>query len=160
MRRVVMPAVIATWLGACGGAGGPVGPGSPSPPSVPTVGVAGGTVIAGGGAVRLVIPPGALATNVAFTIRAAQAVPSDPLAVPGSAWDLTPAVAFATPATLTVGYEPARVPIGVNESELRLFGVGAGNAWAPVGGSSVDSTANEVSGPITRTATFGVRAAR
>ena len=159
MPRSLMPAALGVWLAACGG-GSPAAPPSPSPPSGTSVGPAGGTVSAGDGAVRLVIPAGALTAPVSFTIRVAGSVPADPLAVAGSAWDLLPSVPFATPATLTLRYDPARVPAGVDEAELRIFGVGAGNAWAPVGQSTVDATANEASGPITRTATFGVRAAR
>jgi hypothetical protein len=160
MSRRLATVALALSIPACGGGGSPAAPAGPPAPGGTAVGAAGGTVTAGEGAIRLVIPAGALSAPVAFTIRPAASVPVDPLAVPGSAWDLTPPVPFTTPASLTVRYDPARVPAGVDETELRLFGVGAGNAWAPVGQSTVDAAANEASAPITRTATFGVRAAR
>jgi hypothetical protein len=150
---------LALLLSACGG-----GSSSPTTPSTPaprpnTVGPAGGTVVAENGAARLVVPPGALSTTVTFSLqRAAPAsLPSDPRFVPDTAWVVSPNTPFTTPATLVLRYDPARVPAGIDESELRVYGVGPG-VWAPVGQSTVDVAADEASGPITRTATFGVRA--
>jgi hypothetical protein len=160
MPRRLLPAVLAACLAACGGGGSPAAPASPPPASPNTVGPAGGTVASADGTARLVIPAGALAAPATFTLRPAVSVPVDPLAVPGSAWDILPPVPFASPAVLTIRYDPARIPAGVEEGDLRIFGVGAGNAWAPVGQSTVDAAANEASGPITRTATFGVRSSR
>jgi hypothetical protein len=144
-------------LAACGG-GGSSSPTTPSAPDPNAIGPAGGTVTAENGAVRLTIPAGALTTPVSFTLRRATSVPADPRAVPDTAWDITPSAPFTTPATLTIRYDPARVPSGIAESDLRVFGVGAGFTWAPVAQSTVDVATREASGPITRTATFGVRA--
>jgi hypothetical protein len=150
--------VLAVLLSACGG-GGSSSPNTPSTPDPNAIGPAGGTVVAEDGAARLVIPPGALTTATTFTLTraAAASLPVDPLVVPDTAWVVMPNVPFATPATLVLRYDPARVPAGIDESELRVYGVGPG-FWAPVGQSTVDVAANEASGPITRTATFGVRA--
>jgi hypothetical protein len=155
MKRNALPLVL--LLAACsGGSGSPAAPSTPGPNAI---GPAGGTVVAENGAARLTIPAGALATTISFTLRraAAGSLPADARFVPETAWDVLPGTPFATPATLTIRYDPARVPAGIAESELRLYGVGPG-VWAPVGQSTVDVAADEASGPITRTATFGVRA--
>jgi hypothetical protein len=142
-------------LVACGG--GTSGPGSPSAPapSVPTVGAGGGTV--SGAAARLVVPPGALAGPVPLAIGSAATVPLDAYAAVGGSVEVGPAgTAFATPATLALGFATAQPPLGIDVAELRLH-VLEGGSWRLLAGGAVDIVAREVSAPVAGSGTFGVR---
>jgi hypothetical protein len=143
---------------ACGGGGSPAGPSSPVPTPTPapaTIGPAGGTLTVATGAARLVVPAGALATEVALTLRPATPVPLDPHAVGGSAWTLAPAgTTFAVPATLTIPYDVRLGPSGVDESELRVH-VLNGDEWQSVA-SATAPQAGEASATLTTSGTFGV----
>src|SRR5262245_36908597 len=70
-------------LSACGGGNGasPTSPTGAGAPPDATIGAAGGTVMGAGGAVRLVVPPGVLSTDVGFSIHAGAQGPLDPHAV-------------------------------------------------------------------------------
>jgi hypothetical protein len=148
---------------ACGGGGGGTG-GSPTAPAAgpsaapdATVGPAGGTVTAAGGAVRLVIPAGALAASTGISIRAATQGPLDPHLVAGTVFDVTPAVAFGAPARITLRYDPSRGPSGIDASELRVSTLDAARTrWQAVPGGTNDTGALEASADIAATASFGV----
>ena len=148
------------FLAACGGSS-PAAPGptpSPSPsPADATIGPEGGTVTALGGAVRLVVPAGALSAPAGLSIRMLPAPPLDPHVASRSEIEITPSgMRFATPATLTLRFDPALGPSGVAESELRLHAL-AGDAWQAVAGGSIDPTAHEVTAPVTATGSFAAR---
>jgi hypothetical protein len=151
----ICPAVLAVLAGACGGGGG--GPRTPTNPAAGTsIGTNGGTVTSADGVVRLVIPAGSLASAQSISILAATVVPLDPMAIPGSAYQIQPFVSFAVNATLTIRYDPGRLPSGIEESEMRLFGIN-GDSWNGVGNSTNDGVAHAAVGSIRQTATFGVR---
>ncbi len=120
--------------------GGPLGP-------------AGGTLDLLGGRIRLVVPAGSLRAAAAMLFRPATAVPAEPRLVPGTVYELGPQVFdFNPPATLTLAYDPARIPAGVPESTLQLYTIlntpGRGEYWDLVRESAVDVTRRTVSGPI------------
>ena len=115
------------------------------------VGSAGAQISAMSGQVRLDIPAGALASDVGITVQHASNAPSPSgtgFVVAGAVFDFgPPGLTFATPARLTIGYDPANLPAGRAERDLRLLhGVNA--AWQPVAGSVVDEQANTVSGLV------------
>ncbi len=159
LRHFVVVSLFAA-LSACGGGGGsPTAPATPAPPPAPdaTIGPAGGTVTAFGGAVRLVVPAGALSAATGITIRASSQVPLDPHWVQGSAYELGPVgLNFATPASLVIRYERSAGPSGVPESDLHLHGLD-GADWEAVAQATTDVGANEASGPISVAAIYGVR---
>jgi hypothetical protein len=85
-------------------------------------GTGGGTFTLGGGAVTLVVPAGAVPQDVFLTAVRATSVPAG--VVPGTAWDFGPdGIVFSAPVTMTIAYDPANVPSGIDEAELRIHKV-------------------------------------
>ena len=127
---------------------------TPLPPN--TIGPSGGTLDFAGGNVTLVFPAGAVSQNLTVTVQATGTFPSAPTVVSGTAYDFGPqGTEFAQPVQLTVKYDPTTLPSGVQESELRLYKV-VGTAWQEVAGSSVNASANTVTGQVTSFSVLGI----
>lgn len=131
--------------------------GGTSPETKPgTVGSQGGTVELASGAVKMTVAAGALSSEVTFTAAPQTSYPSSSLVAPGSVYDIGPTgTQFASPVTLVVGYDPAMLPDGVSESDLRLHTVVNG-AWQLISGSTVNTTAHTASGAVSHLSTYGV----
>jgi hypothetical protein len=146
-------------LDACGGGGGagPTTPTRASPPPDANIGPAGGTVTGAGGAVRLVVPAGALTASVGLSVRASSQGPLDPHAVFRMAYEIIlSGTAFAVPATLVIPFDPGRGPSGTEEADWRVASLDAGGAWQPVAGTT-DTGAHEATAPsVPSTGVFGV----
>jgi hypothetical protein len=107
------------------------------------IGPAGGSVVSADGHARVDIPPNALNQLVNISITAAQNAPTGNL---GGAYDFGPdGTQFMLPVTITIFYDPAGLPAGTDESNLRLAVVENG-AWTQVANSTVDTDANKVIG--------------
>ena len=109
---------------------------------------AGGTVGSADGQTSVSIPAGALAATAPIAISAAPAAPAG-----GGAWtapvDLEPTgTTFATPAALTLSFDPTQLPAGVTPSALGIFTVDANGSWAAVPNSAVNLVDNTVTAPI------------
>jgi N-acetylneuraminic acid mutarotase len=118
--------------------------------AVYVLGPDGGTISAVDGAVRLVVPPGALEEPVGIVVLPMRAddIPPGLGIIPGSMFDFQPSgLTFAVPATLTLAYDEARIPTGVPEAALTLLDEYAG-VWDELHATSVDATANTVTGAI------------
>lgn len=116
-----------------------------------------GTVETPGGEVRLDVPTDALSTGALISIVPANpdSLPTPSIALAGTAFQFGPAgLTFATPATLTIGYDPALTSF-LEARRLRLHKL-TGGAWAPIEGSTVDTANAEVSGPVTSFSIYGV----
>jgi uncharacterized delta-60 repeat protein len=120
-------------LAACGGGGSEDS--GPPPPAGTVVGATGGTVTGANG-VALVIPAGALTTDVMIGIEQTSAGAP---ALPGSVLGLGPMFAFtphgttfALPVTVTIPFDSASAPAGVT---LELYKTNAQNEWEPVPGA-------------------------
>jgi len=158
-------------LAACGGGGGDDGPGSPPPASPPaagtppaapagTIGAAGGTVSTDDG-VELVVPAGALASEVAIEVQVSAAgAPAFPpgVAAWGKTFALTPhGTSFSTPVTVTVPFDPALASAGEPPVLYKADSSGpAAGMWHVVEGAtvvgntlraSIDSLSHLVVGP-------------
>ncbi|MCC6318750.1 MAG: hypothetical protein IT361_13800 [Gemmatimonadaceae bacterium] len=85
------------------------------------VGIQGGTVTLTSG-ISLVVPPGAVRSDVFITAAPATNLPPAHLPlVPGTGWDFAPdGLSFMLPATMTIPYDPAQLPPNVNEADLRI----------------------------------------
>ena len=119
-----------------------VAPGTPTP-----VGTSGGTVTSADGEVGLIIPPTALSTSTPITVAPSTGT-VDPGVLAGSVYDLEPSgTTFATPVTLTIQYDPSKIPAGLHESSLKLY-ENSGTGWQRVPGSGPSLTDHTVSGGI------------
>jgi len=90
--------------------------------STGSVGPTGGEVELAGGQVKLTLPAGAVSGPTQVTVTPAAGLPAGgPAVVPGTAWDFGPdGQTFSQPVTMTIRYDPAQLPAGVAESELRI----------------------------------------
>jgi glucose/arabinose dehydrogenase len=149
IRTTFFACCLLLFFGACGGD-------SPSEPLTGSVGPAGGTLAFAAGKVRLEVPPGAVASEVTFTVESATGYPDDPRIVDETIYRFGPeGLQFAEPVRLTLSYERAKIPAGLREGELRLFRV-VGAAWQQVSGSEPDATARSVSGLIGGFSVLGI----
>ena len=129
-------------LSACGGGGGEgQGAATPPPPPPPPAGIgpAGGTVSGPNGA-QVVIPPGALTTNVdikvEMTATGAPALPTTVTAA-GQTFAFTPhGTIFAVPVTVTLPFDAATVPTGLTPG---LYKTNAQDQWEAVANATVDA---------------------
>jgi hypothetical protein len=107
--------------------------------------------------VELVVPAGALSAPVALSIQAGRGLPLDPHAIAQTAFTIVPAgTTFATPATLTLHYDPSLGPSGVPERDLKVH-VLAGAEWEAVAGATTDVGARQARAPVASSGTFVVR---
>ncbi len=130
-------------LAGCGGSGGDSGGGgsTPPPPPAPGVGATGGTVTGPSGA-QVVIPAGALASNTQVAVEqsgsGAPALPSGITSF-GQMFAFTPhGTTFATPATVTVPFDPSLVPAGQVPALYKTNS--ARTAWELVPGATVSGS--------------------
>ena len=120
------------------------------------VGAAGATVTALNGTAVLIVPPGALASNVMISIERATNAPATTRLVGGSAVDLEPAnVQFASPVHLRLKYVTEQVPAGAAQQLLRIQRA-VGTTWQPVDASTVDTAAKTVNADLTILSTYAV----
>lgn len=144
---------------ACGG--GQAAPVSPSQPASAgsiegAVGASGGTVSLAGGAVKVLVPAGAVNAAVTIQARLAGSSPLDPWVVGGSAYEITPStLSFSSPATLTIRYDQELRPSGTAPQDFRIHRL-VGSSWAPLSGTN-DPLLSEATAPITTTGVYSIR---
>ena len=143
----------ALGIAACGGGGGGDQGAAGSQPTQPVpsgIGAAGGTVLGPNGS-KVEIPSGALAvvTQIAVDQTSLNAPPLPAGLTPiGQMFAFTPhGTAFATPATITMPFNPASVPAGATPA---LFKTNSQNQWEKVanatfGASSVTAQVSSFS---------------
>ena len=139
---LLMLCLLPLLLTACGGGGSEAAP-EPQPNPLPagTIGAGGGTVVGASGG-QVVIPAGALSQNVAISITqsstGAPALPAG-VSVVGQMFAFQPhGTSFASPATITIPFDPALVPAG---SSVSLYKTTAGQAgWEIVSGATVSGS--------------------
>lgn len=120
------------------------------------MGSAGGDVCAVGCQVLIYVPPGSLAAPTTITVFVEPAPPAGEGMVPGTARSIGPEdLSFTIPADMAILFDPAALPSGVTESQLRLFRFD-GTTWQPVQGSAVNTETNAVSGFITAGGTYAI----
>jgi len=126
------------------------------------IGTGGGLIIAPSGPIggaALSVPAGALTDTVLITASEGQVV-----AEPG--WiDVGPAVAwapaglgFAVPATMTLPFDPSRIPAGIPDGALRVKFVDENGALQTLVPTSVDRATGLVTLPVSSLGTFWVAA--
>jgi len=147
---VVLLAATAASPGAC----------PPPPVAARIVGPQGGEVASADGAVRLVIPSGALSTETEISIRPLDVSPESIRGgVAGTAYEFRPdGLTFARPAQLIIRYSPSRLPVGTPESALALARVEDDGRLQPTDGLHIDEVARTVTGTITGFSGFALLA--
>lgn len=93
--------------------------------------------------------------NVSVSVAFDRTTPLDPAVVGGSVVRFDPPLTFTAPAVMTLHYDPAQMPSGIDETELTLHQL-VGGVWRPVA-SRVFAVENEVNASVTSTGTFSVR---
>ncbi len=148
--------IIAVLLTACGssGGGGNTDPGTTNNESN-SVGSNGGNVTSSDGKAKIVIPSGALSQDSGITVAVVSNQPSGNI---GTAYEFGPdGTTFNHPVTISITYDEASLPSGVNESDIKL-GMVKNNQWQEITNSNVDTVANLVSGTTSHLSTYGVMA--
>ena len=107
------------------------------------MGPTGGTATVADGKVRLTFPPGAVSEPTFFEARAIKDYPATGGIVEGTVFEFTPAIRFSRQVQLTIEYDPANRPPGVQESSLRLHMLTSAD-WEDVPTTSVDESAKKV----------------
>lgn len=128
------------------------------PEPVGTVPEGGGTLEDESSGVQVAFAAGAVSQEVAISIVAATAnsLPASGMLIGGTAHEFGPTgLQFNKPVVLTIPFDPAMLPTGLSEARLAINKVVDG-AWAVVGGSEVDQTANTVTAEITSFSIYGV----
>ena len=119
----------------------------------------GGTVTAGGGAVQIVIPAGAISTPLPVTVTALPNPPAlpDPIfPVKGASFTFGPeGTTFTVPVTVTMKYDPAKLPPWALPSDLVLYHHN-GTAWEKLPNLTVDPVAHTVTAKTTGFSPFTV----
>lgn len=127
----------------------PLPVGAASPP--------GGILQTADGKVHLEVPANAVSSYVAISIvpALADSLPTASTILAGTAYEFAPAGLTFSPAA-TLGIEYSRALVGsAEELRLRLYRL-EGGSWVEVSGSTVDTLAARVSGPITSFSIYGV----
>ena len=115
------------------------------------VGADGGKITDSSGKLELVVPQGALRSQVAIGIHALEAWPEGAL---GQVFQIEPSgINFAVPATLTYTYTPAEIG-NAPPAGLRL-GYATGSSWSAIP-STVDQAGHKVSASIAHLSTYGM----
>lgn len=120
------------------------------------IGPEGGAFTTKDGLVNLDIPVNAVDEKIGITVESVVDNLNDPDVVPGALFDFGPSpYNFNEDLTLTIKYDPANLPVGVSEDELRLLAVVDGE-WVQLPGSSVDVQNHTVTGPLSSFSRKGV----
>ena len=116
--------------------------------AVNIIGSEGGALTTKDGLVNLEIPANAVDEKIAITVKPVEDELNDPDVVPGAIFDFGPSpYSFNEDVILTIKYDPANLPEGILEDELRLLAVINGE-WVQLPGSSVNVENHTVTGPL------------
>jgi hypothetical protein len=125
-------------------------------PAAWSVGSAGGTISAADGSLTLDFPAGALVGETVITIEPTADAVGDAGIVPGLVFRFGPSgTTFQEPVALTVAYDPASLPAGIGEGDLRILKLVAGQ-WVQIDGSTVDGATRTVSATLGSFSVYGV----
>lgn len=124
------------------------------PATQTSIGRLGGTVQLLGSKVTLKVPLNALSSTK--TLTASLTSPPGPGAIPGSSVDLGPeGTTFASPVTVSIGYDPTQLPAGVKPPYLYVAWWNTDH-WERLPGNAVDATHRTVSATTTHFSTYAI----
>lgn len=119
----------------------------------------GGTATLPGGGLSLAVAPGVLRSTVTLLVGPAADSMGDDKVVPGTIFQIAPegdSGSLPPGVTLSLRFDPARLPAGVAGGALQLH-ARTGSGWAAVRGSASDPAARVVTGAFTRPGTYAAR---
>ena len=119
---------------------------------------AGGVINSHGDSIRLTIPAGALTQAVRIIVERMATAPRGDGVVGGTAISIGPrGVAFALPVKIELTYDPARIPSGVTEADLRVHNFIDGSGWEELAaGSVLNAATRRLSGEISRAGIYAI----
>ncbi len=121
---------------------------------------AGGTVRTADGRVTIDVPPGAVPGDTVITITPSTSYFDDGAVVPGTVYDFAPdGILFAAPVTMTIAYDPARIPAGIDEADLRIHKAHP-SSWSEIAGGALDAGAHLARAEVSSFSSYGVRSRR
>ncbi len=121
------------------------------------VGPEGGTVTVGDAGIELSLPSGAVTEEIVLTAEpATEPPPPGATGLPGTHIEMGPSgTVFAEPIELSIPYDPAAIPVGAREEDLRLF-IREDGVWVKLPGSGVDPVSKKVTGLTSHFSEFAV----
>jgi len=120
------------------------------------IGPSGGTIRSSDNNATVQVPDDAISAAQSFTTKEVTNPQPDPGLVANTAYRFGPeGWVFEAPVTITIGYNEADVPAGVDEATLKIARLQA-LGWVPVGTSAVNQANNTVSAQITGFSVFAV----
>jgi hypothetical protein len=144
--RLVPAAWIACALVACSSGGGG------DPASSQQIGPSGGTLSVTSGplaGLSLVVPPNALASDVELSVRSVSAPNLTDFVTVGAAARFEPAgTQFASPATLTMTFDPSLIPAGRTTADLILKRQDTSGTVTDLTIDSIDTNANDLTASL------------
>jgi hypothetical protein len=119
------------------------------------VGSGGGTIATADETLILEIPQDAVQDGMVITVESTTDPVGDPDMVPGLVFEFGPSgTEFDTPLTLTIKYDPANLPTGMEENSLRMLKLN-GSKWIQIG-STVNTVDKTVSATVSSFSSYGV----
>jgi hypothetical protein len=117
---------------------------------------AGNGFSAGGGAVAIQAPAGAVAAGMPITVAALATPPAHPSLIPGTAWSLGPdGTTFAQPVTVRLTWAADQLPAGAHAEQIRVHRHD-GTAWVPLQAGEVNVGTRTASGTTTAFSPFAL----
>ncbi|MEO7851731.1 MAG: hypothetical protein ABIR94_05670 [Rubrivivax sp.] len=149
-----LPAIVLALVAGCGGDDGAA---VAVDAGTATIGAAGGTVETKSGLAKAVFPANAVSADTTVTITATDQALANVRLVDGTTYEFGPPGPLAQPVLVTLGYDPAKLPIGALESQLVIYKTVNGT-WTAMPNSVVDSTARTVTAPLSSFSIYAVLA--
>lgn len=120
-----------------------------------TIDASGGEVETPSGDAKVEIPSGAVDNNTPITIAiSSKTTPSGNLT---KSYEYGPeGKTFSKPVTISIQYDPDKIPDSLNQADLKLARLSGSNVWEVISDSTVDMTNHIVSGQTNHFSTYSV----
>ncbi|HMI49495.1 MAG TPA: Ig-like domain-containing protein, partial [Gemmatimonadaceae bacterium] len=119
------------------------------------VSASGATLLVQSGAVQIVVPADAVASQTNLTVAVANGYATDPRVCSGTAFDFGPSgTTFQKPVSLKIKYDATKLPPGTEQAALKIH-LSTSNGWLALP-SSVDTAAKIVSTEVSHFSTYAV----
>ncbi len=116
-----------------------------------------GGSVAISGSITVDIPPGAISGSLNVTVQEQSATSPAGFTLLGHVFEIGPTgTQFSKPVNITLHYNPADIPTGVNETDINIYWYNEQtNSWVDMGGT-VDTTAHTVTIQVTHLSKYAM----